>query len=182
MEIFAQILSVIGMAVNIISFQQKSQKGVIICQFFGGTLFAISYFFLGAYTGALLNGIVVVRAIIFYLKDKTHATLPVWFFSFVAVYIACYALSFTVFQKAPTTTNFIVEILPVIGMTAHSYAYMRDTSAMYRRMSFIASPAWLVYNIVNFSIGGIVCEIISLVSIVIGLIRHDIKKDPPAEN
>ncbi len=181
MEVVAQVLSVIGMAFNIVSFQQKSQKGVIICQFFGSILFSLSYFFLGAFIGALLNAIVLVRTIVFYLKDKTHATSPVWFVLFILSYCVCYLLVFTVFAKPVTPQNLIIEVLPVVGLVAHSYAYMKDTSAMYRKMSFICSPCWLVYNIVNFSIGGIICEIISIASIIVGLFRHDIKKQPSSD-
>ena len=182
MEVLAQILSIMGMTINVISFQQKTQKGVIVCQFLGGLVFAVSYLLLGAYMGALLNFLCILRSIVFNFKEKTHATSPIWFISFVIAFIACYLLVFTAFGKEPTTINFLIEALPVIGMTAHTFAYMKDNAKIYRQMSLISSPAWLVYNLISRSIGGTICEIISLLSIVIGIIRHDIKKEPPTEN
>ena len=64
-EIIGQIISIFAMSCNIISYQYKSQRSLIICQLLGGTLFAISFFLLGATVGGLLNILAVIRAVIF---------------------------------------------------------------------------------------------------------------------
>jgi hypothetical protein len=164
------------MTCNILSYQQKTQKGVLCFQLMGGALFCINFFMLGAIIGGLLNAIAFVRAILFIFKDKLHTDNNYWFVGFIVVFIICYALTFTVFQKEPTPINFIIELLPVIGMVALTVGFRMKEAKHVRLCGLVSSPAWLIYNIIAFSIGAIVCEAISIVSIIVGLIRLDKKK------
>lgn len=164
------------MVIAILSYQAKKQRTFAGVQLVSTTLFAVSFLLLGAITGALLNFIAAVRALIYYNKQKLHADKPIWLACFIAAYLGAYALTFTVFAKEPTPINFIIEILPVIGMVAsHLALYMKEDKAV-RRFSLISSPVWLVYNIISWSIGAVLCESFSIVSIIIGIIRHDIDK------
>ena len=100
-----------------------------------------------------------------------------WLLGFVAVYLTSYLLTFTVFGKEPTAINLIVEFLPVVGMTATTASFRLTDAGAIRRFGLISSPTWLIYNIANFSIGAICCEVLSLGSILIGIFRHDRKKE-----
>ncbi len=163
------------MAFNIISYQGKKQSTVIALQLIGGALFAVNFLMLGAWVGGLLNIIATTRAVLFLFKDKLHCDRPVWLVGFIISYIAVYVLNFTLFGKEPTALNLIVEVLPVIGMTALSIGFMKKDAAAIRKAGLISSPAWLIYNTVNFAIGAILCEAFTLTSIVIGMLRHDRK-------
>ena len=175
-EFIGQCIGIVAMIFNILSYQQKRQRALITCQLIGGGLFAINFFMLNSPVGALLNLVAVVRALLFMNEDKVKARHPLWLGIFVAVYVAFYVLAFTVFGVKPLWYNFLVEILPVIGMTALSVGFMKGSSRDMRRVAFIASPCWLIYNIYCGSIGATVCEAFSICSTVIGVIRHDIKK------
>lgn len=174
-QIAGQLISIAAMACNILSYQQKKQSRLVACQLIGGVLFSISFFLLGATVGGLLNLVAAIRAIIFLLPEKTHAKHPAWLCGFIACYVVFYVLSFTVFETEPTPLNFAIELLPVIGMTALSIAFMLSSSKATRRLGLVSSPVWLIYNIYYVSIGAIVCEVISLVSIFVGMLRHDFK-------
>ena len=87
-----------------------------------------------------------------------------------------YLLSFTVFGKSPTTEHLIVEILPVVAMFASHLAYRMESTKHIRRICIISSVSWLIYNIYAVAVGAILCEVFSLVSIVIAMIRLDRKK------
>lgn len=175
-EIIAQVIGIFAMACNILSYQQKTQKGVLCFQLVGGALFCINFFMLGAIIGGLLNAIAFVRAILFIYKEKLHTDNIYWFIGFIVVFIVCYALTFTVFQKEPTFINFVIELLPVIGMVALTVGFRLKDAKSVRICGLVSSPAWLIYNIIAFSVGAIVCEAISIVSIFIGMIRLDKKK------
>ena len=69
-ELIAQLIGIVAMAFNILSYQGKKQSSVIAMQLCGGALFAINYLLLGAAVGGLLNVIATVRAIVFLFKDK----------------------------------------------------------------------------------------------------------------
>ena len=176
-KIFAQSIGILAMAFNIISYQGKKQSTVIALQLIGGALFATSFLMLGQWVGGLLNVIATVRAVLFLFKDKIHCDRIPWLVGFIASYIAVYILNFTLFKVEPTPINFLFEVLPVIGMTALSLGFMRRDAAGIRRFGLISSPAWLIYNIRAVAIGAILCEAFTLTSIMIGMLRHDRKKE-----
>lgn len=174
-EIIAQIIGILAMIFNIVSYQGKKQSTVIALQLVGGTLFAINFLMLGAFVGGLLNIIAVVRAIVFLFKDKLKADRLPWFIFFISTYISVYILSFTVFGKEPTVKNLAIEVLPVIGMIALNVGFRLKNASDVRKLGLVSSPAWLIYNAFAGSIGAIICEAVTLVSIFVGMFRHDRK-------
>ena len=175
-EIIAQIIGIFGMAANIFSYQQKNKSSVIVLQLCGAALFTANFFMLGAITGAIMNIINVALSLVFLYKDKTRADHIAWAISFATAYVTAYILTFAVFGKEPTAVNLITEFFPLIGTITTIISYkMKDAKAI-RRLGFIRSPAWLAYDVLVFSIGGILCEIFTLISIIVGTIRLDIKK------
>ncbi len=172
-EIIAQIIGVFAMLFNILSYQGKNPKTVITLQLCGATFFSVNFLMLGATVGGILNIIAAFRALVFFFRDKFKADKISWFIAFILSYISVYILNFTVFGKEPTAFNLVIEILPVIGMLALNIGYILKDSAKIRRFGLISSPAWLIYNIIAGSWGAIICETFTLVSIFIGMFRHD---------
>lgn len=175
-EIIAQAIGIVAMALNILSFQQKVQRNIIIMQFFGASLFAVNMFMIGATVGGFLNLLGAFRAIVFANKEKFRADKIIWVHFFNAMYLVSYIVTFAVFGKAPTFINFVIEFLPIIGMVASGIGFYLSEAKTVRKLGLVSSPSWLVYNIYNMAVGGIICEILAMVSIVIGMIRHDMKK------
>lgn len=91
-------------------------------------------------------------------------------------FASSYPLNFLVFKTPPTTLNLIIEILPVIAMIVATIAIKIGVSKMVRRLGLISSPLWLTYNCFSGSIGAILSEIFNLISIIVGIIRLDIRK------
>ena len=174
-QILAQAIGIVAMVLAILSYQRKTQRGVILMQLFSSTLFAINMAMLGATMGALMNLTGAVRAIIFANKEKFHADQIGWVYGFIAVFVLFYALTFTVFGAPVTPLNLIVEFLPVLGMSAQTIGFHQKEARHVRAVGLISSPSWLIYNFFGGSIGGILCEIFSLISIFIGILRYDRK-------
>lgn len=172
-EIIAQVIGIIAMAFNILSYQFKKKRAVITAQLLGAACFSINFLMLGAVVGGILNILAAIRAVVFLFKDKLKTDKWPWLIGFILCYIAVYILNFTAFGKEPTPVNLIVEVLPVIGMVALNIGFMQKSSAGIRKFGLISSPAWLIYNIVAFSWGAIICEALSLISIFIGMFRND---------
>lgn len=181
LEIIAQVLGIFGMIFMISSYQIKSQRGLIVVQLFGAAFFFLNFLFLGiasgmVLAGMLLNFIGILRCIVFSNKKRFHADKKIWLYGFIASYFLTYAAIFTLLGVDPTAENLIIEILPVIGMTSSNVAFFKDDARSVRLLGFITSPTWLFYDIFRFSLGGIITESLSLVSIIVGLIRYDIKR------
>ena len=172
-ETAGQIVSLVAMACNLVSFQLKDQKRLITFQLFGTALFSLSYFLLGAVVGGLLNVVGVIRALIFLFPRKINPSHPAWLFGFIGVYLTFYVLSFAVFGVKVTPANLLIELLPIIAMTLSNVGYMLGSSRAVRKLGLAASPMWLTYNVYYQSIGAIICEVVCLVSILVGIYRHD---------
>lgn len=173
--ITAQAIGLIAMAFNTLSYQQKNRSTVIAMQMFGTFLFCINFYMLGATMGCILNALAAFRALIFLNKEKVHADHWGWFVGFLAVYALSYVITFTVFGTEATVRNLILEFLPLMGMVAITISFRLSDAKAIRKYALISSPCWLIYNIANFSIGAIVCEVLSLCSILIGMLRLDRK-------
>lgn len=175
-EIIAQILGIIGMLMSVLSYQQKGKARILTFQLLGSVLFVANFFLLGAMSGAILNFVAIVRALIFIYEDKVRADHPAWTIGLTAVYVLSYVSVFTIFGKEPTLVNLIVEVLPVLAMTVTTIAFRYKEDKILRRVAFISSPLWLTYNSIFFSLGGIIGETLNLSSAIIGTIRLDRKK------
>jgi hypothetical protein len=144
-----------------------------LLQFFGAAFFSVNYFMLGATVGGLLNLIGAIRAIVFLFQDRFRADHIFWFVVFVSSYVVVYLLNFIVFSKQITILNLLIELLPVLGMTALNIGFRLKKAADVRKCALVSSPSWLIYNIVAGSWGAIACEIFTLVSVIVGMIRYD---------
>ena len=180
-ELIAQGIGLVAMVCNILSYQGKNQKSVLALQLIGNSLFAANYLLLGATVGAILNVIGTIRALVFLKKDTFKADHLAWLFFFGATYISVYILNFTLLGKEPTAKNLILEILPVIGMFALNIGYRLKEASAIRKCGLISSPAWLIYNLSVGSWGAILCEIFTLISIFVGMLRHDSKRSNHAK-
>ena len=85
------------------------------------------------------------------------------------------------FGKEPILKNFIIELLPVVAMILATISYRFTRARDIRRFGVFSSPMWLIYNCFCFSIGAILSEILNLISIIIGIIRFDLKKEQDSE-
>ncbi|MBQ5810386.1 MAG: YgjV family protein [Clostridia bacterium] len=175
-EIIAQAIGIVAAAVVILSFQQKKQRTVIICQMLGQLLFSVNYLLLGIPTGACLNFLGFARGIIYSNKEKFHAERPIWLILSIASFFCAYLAGFLFFGAEPTIANIAVNFMPVVAITLATISFRAKTAATVRRLGLLSSPLWLTYNIINFTLGGIICEIFNLISIIVGMIRLDIKK------
>lgn len=176
MDLLVQALGLIGMTMNLVSFQLREQKKLIRLQFYSSIVFSFHYFLLGAMMGCILNIIGICRAFVFSHKEKEWARKKIWLYIFIGAYITVYILTFTVLGLEPTTYNLLLELLPVIGMTATTIGFFLENAAQVRKLSLMNAPTWLVYNVISGSIGGALTEIFCLISVVVGIIRLDIKR------
>lgn len=167
MEIVAQIIGIVALVAAVISFQQRTYKGILVLQLVSSGLFAFHFAMLGAYTGAVLNAIAAVRSLIYAYKGKPWADNILWFWLFCVLSV----------MVGVFTWNGPLSILPVLGMISTTAVFLTKTPKMVRIVSFPSSPLWLVYNIFTHSLGGVITEVISMISIIVAMIRLDFKKD-----
>ena len=165
-EQIGQTVGIVAMIVAFLSYQAKTTKGIAAVQSISGSLFAVHFFMLGAYSGFAMNIFGIVRNLFYvYGKKKwsSHIAAPI---TFCAIFAVAGVLSWV--------DTF--SILPTVGMAVSSFTYWMDNAKIGRRLCLITSACWLAYNIHCGAIGAILVETFSIPSILIAIVRYDLLK------
>ena len=166
LNLLAQIIGFGGTALTIIAYQQNKRKKILLCTVISAALFAIHYIILGAYTGAIMNILAASRSLVFMNNTKKWAKSKIWVAVFMVIYtVACIA-----------TWDKWYSVLPLIAMLLTTVSNWFQSEKKIRFLTFPSSPCWLVYNILNASYAGIITEIFVMSSLIIAIIRFDLKK------
>ena len=172
MIIASYVFGILGVLCSVVIYQQKSRKNLLISKLVSDVIWFLHYFFLGAYSGAAIAAIGMIRELVFVNRDKKWGRSLLWLPIFIVISIIC-----TIFTWKNLFCIFtcIASILSVISF----YIGIPKVS---RILSFPISGCMLTYDIANLSIAGIVNEIMSLTSSLIGYIRHDRKQTLKGDN
>lgn len=164
METIIQIIGFLGMLANFISFQFKSHKNILLFRSINEGLFISQYFLLGAFSGAFLNIVGVIRNIIFtkQVAKEKNTTVSAIIFSII----------FTVFGLL--TFDGVKSVMLIFAKVLSTIAYSNKNATIIRVVSFLTHIAYLFYNISVFSLAGAISDGILLISLIIGIIRFDI--------
>ena len=170
-SIITQLIGFLGTAVHLTAFQGKKRETILICQSIGSMLFMIHFIKLGAFSGAAMNLLVVVRALVFNFRgSKKWADSIAWLPIFILLSVGIVAV----------TWEGWISILPMIGMVSTTFAQFSKKPMMVRLLTLPNCPCWLIYNGISGSLSGVITEILIAISIIIGFLRHDVKRDKKA--
>ncbi len=176
-EIIGMILSLLGMAVNIVSFQVKNKVPLLIMQTAGSTLFMISYAFSGGGIAIALNVLMLIRNFLFmFLSKKRGRAIIIAVVCLCVSYVITYVV-YTVLAKESLQDN-IWNIVPVIAAFFGTISFANSNVNRLRAWKYGDSISWLTYNthIGWGALGGILGEILNLISLTVGIIRFRDKK------
>ena len=126
----------------------------------------MQYFLLGAYTGLALDIVGVLRDVVFYNKDKKWASSNWW-----TVFWAAAMIVVGIF-----TYQHWMSLFMMAAMAFNTVLFSFTKPKLVRTTILISSLLVLVYNILTGSIGGVINELFTEISSVVGIIRYDIKK------
>ena len=166
LEIIGQIIGFIAMAIIVISYQQKTHKNILVFQMVSGLLFTAHYVLIGAYTGAIMNLVGAFRSLVYSNRNKKWASSIIWPILFSVGFLISGIL----------TWENAFSVLPLIAMLMSSVVLWIEKPKINRMFSLPTSTCWLIYNIKTDSFAGTATEIFVLTSIIIGIVRLDIKK------
>ncbi len=168
----AQIVGMVALLINVLSYQFNERKKILTMQFFSGAFFTLHYFLLGAYAGAVTNLLSVLRALCFFYRGRykwaSHPACPV-------IFVALSLIS-TIF-----TYQSLLSIVPTIAFTFNSVALWSDRPRTTRIFTIPNNSLFLIYNIANTSYSGIISDTFVLVSLLVAFVRFDILKKPIKE-
>ncbi|MCF0107670.1 MAG: YgjV family protein [Bacilli bacterium] len=172
MEILYQTIGIIAMVSTIASWQGKNVKQILLFQGIGNILWTIHFLLLGSYAGAAMNGLSLIRCLGYYLipnkKGKNIFTVLISL-SFIGLAI----ITIIYFGEK----WFIAVLLAIATITANIFYTIGNEKWCRLVQLSLVTPSWLFNNIWYMSIGGIICELCTIVSVIVSLIRFR-KKNP----
>ncbi|MBR6718495.1 MAG: YgjV family protein [Oscillospiraceae bacterium] len=160
---FIQGIGFAAVAVFILSYQIKSNRTLFLLQLIGSALFCVQFFLLDAKSGCLSLAVNMLRnALMMKYND--------WGWVRKKRCPAAIALLFT--GVLLCTWNGPVSLLAFAASVTSTFAYWSNSPRRIRMVNLVcASPCWLIYDVLVHSLGGIVSESITIVSILVSFLR-----------
>lgn len=166
-DLVIQFIGFLALAASLISFQFKKHGRILLFRTASELIFALQYILLGAWTAAIMDGISVVRNLLYTtLVKKNRSTTPV-----------IVAFSIFVVITGLVAYDGIISLLPIISklLTTVSYGMKKE-----KWLRFITLPScifWIIYNAYVGSLAGILADSMTLVSLLIAIYKFDFRKE-----
>ena len=159
--IAAQICSIVGMGMLFASFQAKTTLRICLMQCVACVFLTTQFVLLGAFTGAVLNGLSLARNVVYANADKPWGQHRLWPFVFSAMYITA---GIIVWQD-------IFSLMPMVALVLATFALREENAQKARLLNLPTSPLWMMYDAHAGAYLSAATEAVVLVGIIIGLIR-----------
>lgn len=165
-EVIAQIIGILGMLAAMISYQCKTNRNYFIFQGLSGVFFSMQFIMIGAWAGLVFNAYNIVRALVYQTKKaKTLAVIIL----LETLVVSATLVSIFVFKEAwwLVLFTFIAQATGTLAMWTKNGKTIRISQLA------VVSPFWLLYDLLipTPSIGGILCEVFNMASVIISFIR-----------
>lgn len=159
--IIGQIFGVLATCLTFLSYQANTKKRLLIVQSIGTLCTAVSYLFLGATSGLVLNIICIVRNVIFYFQREGSRSTLISGCTFALIMIGFGAYFWQGW----------VSLLIMVALAANTVFLSFGRPQLLRKSILATSAIMIVYNVFVISIGGIINEALAITSSVIGIVR-----------
>ena len=165
-NVIAQALGIFGMLAAMISYQCKTNKNYFIFQGLSGAFFSAQFILIGAWAGLIFNAYNIIRALAYQSKKARSVACVI---SLECLVLTAALISIFVFKEAWWLVSFTL-IAQITGTFA---MWTRDGKKIRVSQMAVVSPFWLLYDLLIPvpSIGGILCEVFNMTSVVISFIR-----------
>lgn len=160
--LFGQIFGVFLAAFSFFIYIQKNRGKMLITKLILDILSIFQQAMVGAYTGSVINGIAVLREIVFYHKDrKKWAQSRAWLIVFL----------FLMSMASLVSWQGYVSLLPAIGSSLVVVGFYCSNPKYVRFLGIIGQSFWTIYSCVIFNLGGIIGSLLCILGGVLGLIK-----------
>lgn len=161
-EIIAQIIGFTAIGESILIYASTKRKNILLFKLISDFMWLVNFLLLGAFTGALLNAIAILRELTFSQRER-HKIFNHRCFLFIFLAITA--------ASAPLTWAGPISLLPAVGSMIAVFSFYTLSTQTARYTGFAAQIFWLVYNVLLLNYSGIAGCIFTMVSVGIGFIN-----------
>ena len=160
------IAGFLGIISTIVIYQQKTRVGLLVSKLVSDVIWFLQYALIGAWSGAAISIIAIIRELIFINRKKKWAESPLWLLLFLVLSGV----------SGLVTWKNLYSIFPCIASALAVIGFWIGKPKLSRFLSYPISACMLTYAISNVAYMAIINELLSIGSSVVGNIRHDFKK------
>lgn len=166
-NILGQVLGYSGLLCCVLAFLSKSRSKIVAISLVAKLFFVAHFIVLGAFSGAIQNGIGGIACLIAYFRGRKPLD---------SKYVPIFILALTLFGGAITydSTKGIVCILPVMAMVLQNLGCWMNNKTHIRIMTLVSVPMWFIYNYVMGSVPAMISDTMSGLSLIYALTFYDI--------
>ena len=169
--ITSQVFAFIGLVFIIISFQQKNSKELLILRNIATIFVVVGLCFLGNTSAIIFSGIGEIRNLVMlYFACKPDTKKSIKYVSSALIVLLLIILNIVYWKNFYNLYSIMLGILAVI-------TFMQEKASTIRKFSVVAEIAAIIYYSLLMSPTNVMIEIAGLISIIVGIIRLDLKKD-----
>ena len=165
-----QALGILAVIMGFVTYQMKSREGVLISSTLVNVIFALHYLCLGAWSAMLMKFVGIVRNVTYYQLGKKGRVKKRVSLAFAVIIGGMGAAAGLLGGE-----NWYI-LLSVINVMIFSFSISFKDPNNVRKSLVVSAPFALIYNGLVLSVGGVIFELISLISALIGLVRYGKKK------
>ena len=165
-EIIGQIIGIFGVIALFSAYQMKDRKTLLLFQMLGIALIATQYFMINALSGAVLNVVCLVRTLFFYLFEGKikNKVFEKYIFPLLFAFLVC------VF--AVVSWEGWYTWLMLVCLAVNSFCTGACSPQNFRKSLLFTCTLAFIYNVIVISIGGMINEVVSIISAIVGIIRY----------
>lgn len=165
-NLITQIVGFCAMAVSIMMYQCNRHRNILLLMILCSTLWCTHFGLLGHWTAVAMNGMNVVRSIVFCFRDKIKVggkAVPVFFIVLSAI------LTAVTFEDMWSLVPLVASVFAITG------TWQTDPKRL-RRLTIPVCLCWFFYNIFHNSWAGTANEVFTFCSIIVAIVRYDVLK------
>ena len=164
---FGQIFGIVISLIGLFTYSSKKRDTILLIKGTADALSTIQQMLIGAFTGAMITLINILRSFVFFNREKKKwASHRFWLWFFVITIGSTPIFTWAGFES----------ILPMAGSVIMVFGFYSLNPHNTRILALFGHGLWLTYGIVCFNAGTVISNAIYLCAAVIGLV-NDFKQN-----
>ena len=157
MKIAGEIIGAIAIVINFLIYQQKDRKNVLKVKLLSDISWATHYGLLTAFSGMAVCCVAIAREITFLQTEDKKDKRKYFLIAFAIISIVSSSL----------TMKDVYGLLPALASLIAVFSFWQQNPNVTKVLAIPISISMIIYDIMRFSIAGIINEIFTLISIII---------------
>ena len=166
-KLIYEVLGFIGVGLNAAVYQQKKREKLLIFKLISDVVWMFHYGIPHNYSGAAVAAIGIVRESTFLATDRKGIDRR----PFLLVFLGCACFSVWL------TWSGWFSVLPAMASFLSVISFWQQKPRVSRLLALPISACMVTYSIMSNSWAGIANEIFTVSSTIVGIIRHDIRRN-----